>query len=307
MTATAQKIIPFAFDDNLVRVYKPNGEPWFVGRDVCRVLEIKNESDALKRLDLDERQDGVVITDPMGREQSVIVISEAGVFRLIFASRKPEAERFKRWLAHEVLPSLRKQGFYGQPAAAAEPMIEFPREDAALSEHLAKVATLRECRLIHGHRAAARLWRRLGMPAVEESAVFEADQGRACLAYLLDTELHDTGTHKITLRHLISLCLDSEGEHHLDLRKHGIQVIDDTGFIVANGHSFLLKAFERTPWSNNRWPTALRKLPGAAVGRKLYYDDGQHRGTFIPEVLLEELRPAPSVTGSDGTVVQLHR
>jgi prophage antirepressor-like protein len=59
--------IPFAFEDHLVRVIKDAGEPWFVGRDVCRVLEIRNESHALSRLDPDERRDGVAISDPIGR------------------------------------------------------------------------------------------------------------------------------------------------------------------------------------------------------------------------------------------------
>ena len=102
----------FAFEDHLVRVVKQGDEPWFVGRDVCKVLQIKNETQAMSRLDSDERRDGVCITDPIGREQSVIVVSEPGVFRLVFSSRKPEAERFKRWLAHEVLPELRRTGSY---------------------------------------------------------------------------------------------------------------------------------------------------------------------------------------------------
>ena len=54
----------------------------------------------------------------LGGSQSVIVVSEPGVYRLVFRSRKPEAERFKRWLAHEVLPQIRKTGRFGSPDAA---------------------------------------------------------------------------------------------------------------------------------------------------------------------------------------------
>lgn len=298
MTAPAQKIIPFAFDDQLVRVYKPNGEPWFVGRDVCHVLGLGNESKALGRLDADERQDGVSISDPMGREQNVIVISEAGVYRLVFSSRKPEAERFKRWLAHEVLPQLRRHGFYGAPGAPAEPLLEFPREDAALSEHLAKIATLRECRLIHGTRAAARLWKRLGLPAVEESAVYEADDGRACLAQLLsEVVIYDDafGKHR-TLRWMLDLALDDDLAAEQKLRAdYDIRVLrEQDAFVVANNGMKLAAIFAETAWADGRWRGALRKLPGASPSKRMQYGATQRRGTIIPAILLDEPPQAPT-------------
>lgn len=104
-------ITNFAFGEHLVRVIEREGEPWFVGKDVCGVLGISKHHQALENLDIDERGTCNVGT-PSGN-QDMIIVSEPGVYRLIFRSRKPEAERFKRWLAHEVLPEIRRTGRYG--------------------------------------------------------------------------------------------------------------------------------------------------------------------------------------------------
>ena len=84
-----------------------NGDPWFVGKDVCDILEISNPSDALKRLDDDERA-----RFNLGRQGETNIINEAGLYTLVLDSRKPEAREFKRWVTHEVLPSIRKHGIY---------------------------------------------------------------------------------------------------------------------------------------------------------------------------------------------------
>lgn len=100
-------IIPFTYNTKQVRVIEKDGEPWFVAKDVCDILEISNGRDAVSRLDDDEK-DAVGITDAIGREQQTTIISESGVYALVFTSRKPEAEQFKRWIRKEVLPSIRK-------------------------------------------------------------------------------------------------------------------------------------------------------------------------------------------------------
>jgi prophage antirepressor-like protein len=78
----------FAFEEHLVRVVDREGEPWFVGKDVCIALGIRNHKDALGRLDEDERAE-VGIADPSGTKHATAV-SEPGVYRLTFSSRKPE-------------------------------------------------------------------------------------------------------------------------------------------------------------------------------------------------------------------------
>lgn len=112
-------IVPYQFGEQPVRVSDRDGEPWFVLADVCRVLELKNVSDAAARLDPDERDD-IGLTDTIGREQSTVIINEPGLYRLIFRSRKPSAERFSKWVRNDVLPTIRRTGTYGTPAPALD-------------------------------------------------------------------------------------------------------------------------------------------------------------------------------------------
>lgn len=93
-----------------IRTAVIDGEPWFVAVDVCRALEIVNSRDALTRIDEDEK--GVVLTDTPGGKQEVTTVNEPGLYSLVLGSRKPEAKVFKRWITHEVIPSIRKNGGY---------------------------------------------------------------------------------------------------------------------------------------------------------------------------------------------------
>jgi prophage antirepressor-like protein len=87
------------------------GEPWFVAKDVCDILDLKNSRQAVSRLDDDEK-DGVIFNDSINRRQKTIVINESGLYSLIFTSTKPEAKYFRKWVTSEVLPSLRRKGTY---------------------------------------------------------------------------------------------------------------------------------------------------------------------------------------------------
>lgn len=106
------------FEGHGVRVIKIKGDPWFVASDVCRVLEFGNISQTLSRLDDDEK-DNVITNDVVGRSRELAIVSEAGLYNLIFTSRKAEAKRFKRWVVHEVLPAIRKTGTYSIQAQDA--------------------------------------------------------------------------------------------------------------------------------------------------------------------------------------------
>ena len=94
-----------------VRTTVIDDEPYFSLNDVCRILEIKNPRDAKSRLNLDGvgTTDGV---DSLGRRTDVTMINESNLYKLIFQSRKPEAERFADWVTSEVLPAIRKHGAY---------------------------------------------------------------------------------------------------------------------------------------------------------------------------------------------------
>ncbi|WP_299376532.1 Bro-N domain-containing protein [uncultured Kiloniella sp.] len=86
------------------------GEPWFIAKDVCQILDINNSRQALTRLDDDEK--GVTINDTLGGRQEMSIINESGLYSLIFTSTKPEAKYFRKWVTSEVLPSLRRKGTY---------------------------------------------------------------------------------------------------------------------------------------------------------------------------------------------------
>ena len=90
-----------------IRVIEQNGEPWFVAADVCKALDLGNPTQAISRLDEDEL---TLISNEGGREMNYI--NEPGLYALVLGSRKKEAKTFKRWITHEVVPSIRKHGAY---------------------------------------------------------------------------------------------------------------------------------------------------------------------------------------------------
>ncbi|MGP6383735.1 ORF6C domain-containing protein [Streptococcus dysgalactiae] len=101
----------FNFKGQDVRTLTINSEPYFSNSDVCRILEINNPSQALKRL----KSDGVIsneVIDNLGRTQEMKFVSESNLYKLIFQSKKKEAESFTDWVTSEVLPQIRKQGTY---------------------------------------------------------------------------------------------------------------------------------------------------------------------------------------------------
>lgn len=96
-----------------IRTLMENGEPLFNANDVCGVLEYANSRDAIAtHVDDDDVAKREVI-DTLGRSQQANYLTEAGVYSLIFGCQLPAAKNFKRWVTHEVLPQLRKVGFYG--------------------------------------------------------------------------------------------------------------------------------------------------------------------------------------------------
>lgn len=87
-----------------------DGEVWFVAKDVCDILELSDVSMATRSLDKDEKGTSKVCT--LGGIQDMTIISEPGLYKLAFKSRKPEAKKFVRWVTHEVLPAIRRTGRY---------------------------------------------------------------------------------------------------------------------------------------------------------------------------------------------------
>ena len=102
------KLQTLTFDQHEIRILDRHGEPWFVAADVCRVLDI--DTTQTRRLDEDEK--GLCSIQTPGGSQDMICVNESGLYSLVLGSRKPEAKAFKRWVTHEVLPKIRRDGFY---------------------------------------------------------------------------------------------------------------------------------------------------------------------------------------------------
>lgn len=112
----------FNYQDTAVRTVLVEGEPWFVLVDLCRILELSNSSMVADRLESDALSTTEVI-DSMNRTQSATIVSESGMYEVVFMSRKPEAVAFRRWITSEVLPAIRKTGSYGQVAPSGPELV----------------------------------------------------------------------------------------------------------------------------------------------------------------------------------------
>lgn len=127
----------FNFHGQEVRTVTIDNDPYFSNADVCKILEINNPSQALKRL----KQDGVItneVIDGLGRKQDMKFVSESNLYKLIFQSKKKEAEAFTDWVTSEVLPAIRKHGLY-----AIDDLLENPDMAIAALQKLKEERQLR--------------------------------------------------------------------------------------------------------------------------------------------------------------------
>ena len=115
-----------------MRTMMIDDEPWFATIDVCRSLEVSNPSQALKRLDPDELLTTVISNESAAADTPFMsFVNESGLYTLILDSSKPKAKEFKRWVTHEVLPSIRKHGLYATDDVI-DKFLEDPRYAAKL-------------------------------------------------------------------------------------------------------------------------------------------------------------------------------
>jgi len=110
--------LTYDFNEAAIRVVMREHQPWFVLADLCRVLELTNPSMACEGLDEDERMTLNITEGHSGQRggaRMIGIVSESGLYALVFKSRKPEAKTFRKWVTSEVLPALRKTGKYEVP------------------------------------------------------------------------------------------------------------------------------------------------------------------------------------------------
>ncbi|WFD12246.1 Bro-N domain-containing protein [Tepidibacter hydrothermalis] len=98
-----------------VRTLNIKNEPWFVGKDVANALGYERTADAI-RTHIDEDDKGVGKIQTPGGIQEMVIINESGLYSLILSSKLPSAKKFKKWVTSEVLPSIRKNGYYSVPS-----------------------------------------------------------------------------------------------------------------------------------------------------------------------------------------------
>ncbi len=143
----ANELQVFRYQAQQVRTIAKDGKPWFVARDVCEVLAIANTSQALARLP--DVMKGLATVDTLGGRQTVTVVTEAGLYKLAFSSRKEQAEEFTNWVASDVLPQIRKQGTYALPSSNSvygilrglvDDLERQDREIAAVNQRVDKIA-----------------------------------------------------------------------------------------------------------------------------------------------------------------------
>lgn len=125
----------FNYEEKEVRTVTVNGEPWFVAKDVCDVLGVSNTSDTLSKV-LDDDEKGVDTIYTPGGNQQVSIVNEPGLYSLILRSRKPEAKAFKRWITHEVLPTIRKTGGAYLTLQKAEEILHDPNLIIGLAQQV---------------------------------------------------------------------------------------------------------------------------------------------------------------------------
>lgn len=180
-----------------IRTVQQGEDILFVAADVCRALEIKNARDAINRLDDDEK--GVVLTDTLGGKQKVNAVNEYGLYNLVLSSRKPEAKAFKRWITHEVLPSIRKTGSYlkptKQPTAiqqqrAEAMLLNAKSRQSKLWLTIADKTDIKEYKHICQQKAAEAL---AGVPVLPMEQVSEKTYSATEIARMLGTNANKIG------------------------------------------------------------------------------------------------------------------
>lgn len=148
---TNTNLVPFCFGDNLVRILvDDDGNAWWVAKDICKALELDNVTEATRYLDDDEKClfRNPESTSPCGGNPNLLIISESGLYALVFRSRKPEAKAFSKWVRSEVLPAIRKTGRYEKPGRIARQIGATPIPEEMIEVSLGLKPAMRQ-----------RLWR----------------------------------------------------------------------------------------------------------------------------------------------------
>lgn len=288
--------VSFDFEGQSVRTVDRDGVIWFVLVDVCKVLEIGNPSQAASRLDDDEKS---TLTNNEGRAgngpQSFTIINESGLYSLILTSRKEAAKRFKKWVTAEVLPSLRRHGYYEVPGALPVPgRRNLPPASIPKSERLYDLALVREARATFGESGARYVWANsVTLPDMscmtDQERLDDLVRMRAedCLRHLLRYSMGRgmPASQMIIFaqyRDDVKIALEERGIKVSPIRYRGKMVI-------ASDHPFLNRVYAATDWAGI-YQRVLKDLPGSHVTRHaLTFANDESPGVVIPLVIANNI------------------
>lgn len=267
-----------------IRVIMRDGDPWWVGRDVCAALDLRNVSQALGRLEDDERD--VCVADTPGGDQRLSVINEPGLYSLILRSDKGVARQFKRWITHDILPEIRRRGRY------------VPAEQAPVPAPFEIPATFSEALLLAAQQAEA----------LEQAKAFlETSQQELQAEQAKVAELEPMAEAAETFMEAGSALLVREVAKLLNLKQKDLFLllvdrgflfrrINETGEQYYDVKSQYLQAGYFAPkmyrwWSNGKWHVTYTPYvtpKGVEMIRKLLTrlaDKGNHRGALNSRTL----------------------
>ena len=192
-------------DQHEVRTVIRNGEPWFVAKDICDILELTNPTVAIESLDDDERSKYF-----LGRQGEVNIVNESGLYALVFKSRKPEAKAFRKWVTSDVLPTIRKTGRYEMQQVSQSPTpTELAQRDFIALKKVAEAFGLTHNRALISANIALRKRTGIDFQAELDVKLIAEDNSN----YLLATEIGERlglGTGRKVARHA-NLLLAEEG------------------------------------------------------------------------------------------------
>lgn len=218
----------FNFNGNDIRVIDKDGQPWWIAKDVCDILELSNPTVAIAELEEDERA-----KYSLGRQGEANIINEPGLYSLVLRSRKPEAKAFKRWITHEVIPAIRKHGLYAAPATVDEILtnpdtfIKLLQEIKAEREKSAELSlqNARQAQIIHELKPKAdytdRILQNRGLVTITQIAKDYGMSGEA-----MNALLHELGVqYKQSDQWLLYAKYQSKGYTH----SHTIDIVRSDG------------------------------------------------------------------------------
>lgn len=255
--STVTGLVPFHFEGRQVRVsLDDDGTAWFVAQDACEVLDIR--TDQTRRLDADEKGLRSIQT-PSGAQQ-MVVVNEPGLYALVFGSRKPEAKAFKRWIGHEVLPTIRKTGSYSMTTPSAE----MPVVPQSFADALRLAADQQDVIATQAEQLAA------AAPAVEfveRYADSTGTKGFRQVAKLLNAKENEFREFLLDAKILYRLAGElTPHAQHIDAGRFCVKA----GTAQVSGHAYNATRFttKGVTWIAGEWAkhqVALRQRTGAEV------------------------------------------